>query len=102
HEHAARDECTDFLDTELRETGARGGALDRNAVVQAAVDALVREHVELRADLPELGRDELLVAHALVGAERSVRALRIEVEAAGRDRRNVTRKDAPQFDDFAG
>ena len=62
HEHAPREERADLFDTQLAEAGARGDLGDGHTVVEAAVDALVREHVELRADLSQLGDDKLLVA----------------------------------------
>src|SRR5687768_9914880 len=50
-EHASRDERTDMFYAELREAGARRHIANLDAVVQTVVDRLMREAVELRADL---------------------------------------------------
>ena len=54
----------------------------RDAVVHAVADGLVREAVELRADLADLADDDLFVAAAPVGLRRHLRALGVELESA--------------------
>ena len=65
-QHAARDDGADVLDAELGEPlglGELGAAI---AVVEQVADAEVTEAVELRADLPELAADDLVVIDRLV------------------------------------
>ena len=65
-QHAAGHQGADLLDAELGEAGPGGDLVGLEAVVVAVLDRLMREAVELGADLPDLADDELLVAAAPV------------------------------------
>jgi hypothetical protein len=67
-EHAAREQRADILHTEFRKAVPCRHIADCDAVVEGAVDRLMREHVELCPDLAQLGDDDLLVAGSLVGS----------------------------------
>src|SRR5437879_12024819 len=71
-------------DPELLESRARADVAELEAIVEAVAPHLVREGVELRADLAELGDDELLVD--LASIRYRWRRLGVDVEdAAGVD-----------------
>src|SRR5437879_13675610 len=71
-------------DPELLELRTRADFAELEAIVEALAPHLVREGVELRADLAELGDDELLVD--LAGIRYRWRRLGVDVEdAAGVD-----------------
>ena len=60
-----------MLDAELVEAAARADVAELEAIVEAVAPHLMRERVELGADLAELGDDELLVdlaAHSVSAA----------------------------------
>ena len=101
-QHAAGDERADPLDAELGEPAASRVVVDLHAVVEAAADRLVREAVELRADLADLGDDELLVAAAAVGSVVHERALGVHVEAPRAEERHRCVQHAAELDDLAG
>src|SRR2546423_12146324 len=67
-EHAARDQGPDVLDAELVEAGPGHDVTGLEAVVVAAGMALMREAVELGADLSNLRQHHLLVGDAVVSA----------------------------------
>ena len=56
-----RDQAADMLDAELLEAVARADVAELEAIVEAVAPHLVREGVDLGADLAELGDDELLL-----------------------------------------
>ena len=101
-QHPARDERADVLDAELGEARARRHVADLDAVVQAVADRLMREPVELRADLADLGEDDLFVAAAAVRPGIHVRALRFHLEAPADRERHVGPEHAPELEDLAG
>jgi hypothetical protein len=63
---------------------------------------LVREAVELRPDLSDLGHDELLVAAAPIGEVVHERALDVHVEAPRAEERHAGAEHLPELDDLAG
>ncbi len=69
-EHAARHERADVLDAELREPVGLRELAPVVAVVEQVADADVAEAVELRADLADLGADDLVVIHRAIRAHR--------------------------------
>ena len=60
-QHAAGHQAADVLDAELVESAARPDVAELVAIVEAVAPHLVRERVELGADLAELGDDQLFV-----------------------------------------
>ena len=84
-QHTARKQCSDLFHAELGESAAGSDVIDLDTVVELPVDALMREHVELRPDLAELGGHQFLVGVALVAAHRSGGALGMQIESASAD-----------------
>src|SRR2546422_618750 len=101
-QHPARDEGADVLDAQLGETGSGGQLIDLEAVVQAVLDRLVGEAVELGAHLADLRGDELLVAAAPVRLRVHERSLGVHVEAAGAGDRHLGGEHVAQLDHLAG
>src|SRR3984893_13982523 len=66
-QHAACDYRADVVNAELREPRTGRVLGDFEAIVPAVLVGLVGEAIELRADLPDLGNDELLVAPTPIG-----------------------------------
>jgi len=101
-QHAAREERRRVLHAELGEAGARRRLADLEAVVKRIAVALVREAVELRADLADLGGDDLLVAAARVPAGVHEGALGVQVEDARAGEGHAGPEHVAQLDDLAG
>ena len=86
----------------LVKPAARRDLVGLEAVVVAVAMRLVREAVELRADLTDLGEDDLLVAAALVRAGVHERALDVHVEAARAEERHRGPEHMRELDHLAG
>ena len=99
---AAREQRADIVDTELLEAVALGVLVDLLAIVPAVEMGLVRKAVELRADLAELGDDELFVRAAHVGELVHERALGMHVEAPRSEERHAGAEHVREFEHLAG
>ena len=100
-EHAARHERADVLDAELREPVALRELGAVVAVVEEIADADVAQTVELRADLADLGADDLVVIHGPVRAERPVRLRNPQAEMPRAEQRHARLVDAAELIDGA-
>ena len=92
NQHTAGHQRAHLLDSQLGEAGPRRRFVDLVTVVHAVADRLVAEAVELRADLTNLGDDDLLVAAAAVRFGIHGGALRVHLETAGAGQRHRSRK----------
>jgi hypothetical protein len=101
-QYAARDQRAYLLHPKSREAGATRRFLQREAVVHARADHLVAERVELRADLTDLGHDQLFVRTAMVRARIDAGALRENLEASTCGHRHRLRQHAAKLEDLAG
>ena len=72
------------------------------AIVPAVLVGLVGEAVELRADLPDLGNDDLLVAPAPVGELVHERAFDVHIETPRTEERHIRIEHVSEFYDLAG
>ena len=72
------------------------------AIVPAVLVGLVGEAVELRADLPDLGNDDLLVAPAPVGEVVHECAFDVHVQASRAEERHIRIEHVSELDDLAG
>ena len=100
-EHAAGHEGAHLLDAELGEAAASRDGAGLEAVVVAVLVRLVREAVELGADLADLRDDELLVATPAVGEVVHERALHVHVEASRAEERHLVVHHVGDLDDLA-
>ena len=101
-QHAARDERADVLDAQLREARPGRDLVELEAVVEAVLDRLVGEAVELRAHLADLGQDHLFVAAASIRLGVHERPLDVHVESPRARNRHVGREHVADLDDLAG
>src|SRR5262245_28413709 len=99
-QHAARDQRADVVNPQLRKprTGCVLGDLE--AVVPAVFVGLVGKTVELSADLPDLGNDDLLVAAAPIGELVHEGAFDVHVEAPCAEERHIRIEHVSSTDDF--
>src|SRR5262249_54747466 len=99
-QHAARDQRTDVVNPELRKPRTGRVLGDLESIVLAVLVGLVRKAVELSANLPDLGNDDLLVAAAPVGELVHEGAFDVHVEAPRAEERHIRIKHVSEFDDL--
>jgi hypothetical protein len=88
------------VDAVFGEAAARGVLADIGAVVPFVADGLMREAVELRADMAQFGDDQFLIRAALVGLGVHEGALGMQVETARAEKRHAWPEHVRKFDDL--
>src|SRR6185503_4130700 len=102
-QHAAGHEAAHMLNAELGESAARPNVLELVAIVKAVAPHLMRERVELSADLAKLGDDELFVDLATIRYRRRRLGVNVELPAfVDECGLRIRRQHRAELEDFAG